>query len=132
MHLSLPLPAAPESPRLARQFVASHAAEWGYGHIADEVELLTSELVTNAVMHTGAPVEVEVADLADGVLVAVVDPDANAEPTPRSASPRDSTGRGLAIVDALAASWGVSRVPHVGKVVWCKVAARSVANARPR
>ena len=118
------LDSSPESPRNARRFVSGQAAEWGYDHILPAVELLTSEVVTNAVLHAeGTAIEVEVADLADGLLVGVADHASDAEPTPRLAKPTDPTGRGLTLVDALASSWGVSQVPDDGKVVWFRISA---------
>lgn len=86
--------------------------------------LLISELVTNAVVHTGCPavlrmlfgagcpeagtVRVEVADTSDR------------PPTPRHAQGEDTNGRGLELVDGLADRWGWQR-EAVGKSIWCEV-----------
>lgn len=97
--------------------------QWGGGGTADVAELLASELVTNALIHTdhGAVVtatvgtstlRVEVRDFVEGF----------PEPPAVSREPReqdllDTHGRGLALVQSLADSWGV-RTQHAGKVVW--------------
>ena len=120
MEESLQLAAAPESPAIARHFVAGCLRRWGFAQRVDDAELLTSELVTNAVRHAGAPVVVRVGQEADGVIVAVQDP-APALPTPRPAGPEDVSGRGLAIVAAMAADWGVDPVPDDGKAVWFRL-----------
>lgn len=72
-------------------------AAWGYHHIVADVELLTSELVTNAVLHAGTTIAIEVADLEDGLLVGVGDEATDAKPTPRTAKPEDQDGRGLTL-----------------------------------
>jgi len=117
---TLRLAAAPESPALARRFVAGCLRRWGLGHRVDDAELLTSELVTNAVRYAGPPVVVWVDQAADGVIVAVQDPEP-ALPTPQSVAPDDVSGRGLAIVATMAADWGVDPVPDDGKAVWFRL-----------
>jgi len=121
MEESLRLVADPESPAVARNFVVACLRRWGLGHRVEEAALLTSELVTNAVRYAGSPVLVRVDQAPDGVVVAVKDP-APDIPTPRSAAPDDVTGRGLTIVSAMAADWGVEPVPDDGKYVWFRLA----------
>lgn len=117
----MPLAAAPDSPGLARRFVSDRIIAWGYSHLTQTVELLTSEVVTNAVVHARVPFVVHLEDHGDGVLVAVDDPVAEL-PRPIEPRPTDIGGRGLAIVSALASEWGVDPVPGYGKRVWFKVA----------
>jgi anti-sigma regulatory factor (Ser/Thr protein kinase) len=119
----LSLDAVPESPRLARQFVADRLHQWHYDRLGSTAALLTSEIVTNAVVHAGSPLVLGIEDQGDGVLLSVEDAEPML-PVPRDAMPEDTGGRGLAIVAALAAEWGVEPVPG-GKRVWCKVAART-------
>ncbi|MFD0143755.1 MULTISPECIES: ATP-binding protein [unclassified Streptomyces] len=92
--------------------------------LAETLVLLISELVTNAVVHTGCPavlrmlfgagcpeagtVRVEVADSSDR------------PPMPRHAQGEDTNGRGLELVDGLADRWGWQR-EGVGKSIWCEV-----------
>lgn len=118
MRERLVLHAVPESPRLARKFVLDLAAGWGYHAVLSDAQLLTSEVVTNAVLHAGDRIEIEVADLDDRLLVAVADPARDREPQLRDAKPTDPTGRGLALVNSVAADWGVAPGPDDGKVFW--------------
>jgi anti-sigma regulatory factor (Ser/Thr protein kinase) len=80
--------------------------------------LLVSELVTNAVVHARPPIDFTVE--LDGQLVrmTVVDGDPSRPQLRRRRSPHVNHGRGLQIVDAMAAAWGVELVPG-GKAVWC-------------
>ena len=95
------------TPGVARSFVGQCLRHWGYESIIPDAELLTSEVVTNAVVHAGGPVVVEVDDLADSVVV-VVEDSAAALPLQRSPGPLDDGGRGLQILGVLA-SGGASR-----------------------
>jgi len=89
----------------------------------DEVTLVASELVGNAVRHAGSPdhAELDVSwDLHDDhVLVAVCDGSTTA-PAARVVAATEPSGRGLTIVAALADEWGVDPIPH-GKRVWASV-----------
>lgn len=90
----------------------------------DAVVLMTSELVTNAVLHGGGEVRlaVEAGDMR--VRVEVGDDE---QRRPQVPQPDDEAegGRGLIIVDALASAWGVTDSPRGGKVVWFEVPAQS-------
>ncbi|MEO7428370.1 MAG: hypothetical protein ABIY48_03210, partial [Acidimicrobiales bacterium] len=63
----------PSSVRSARLFVVDHLQEWRCDDLVDRVALLTSELATNAVVHTGQPYTVFVARRGSTVRVEVVD-----------------------------------------------------------
>ncbi|RCH64106.1 ATP-binding protein [Streptomyces sp. SDr-06] len=107
------LTAVREIRRALREFLgpSRHA---GASEVA---ELLTSELVTNALVHTdhGAVVTATVGE--NGLRVEVRD-FVSARPTPNAPSADDGThGRGLLLVQALADAWGV-REHGMGKVVW--------------
>ncbi len=83
--------------------------------------LVTSELVTNAVRHGGAPVRLEVTTTPGRVLLRVYDTAATS-PAPRPAGPDDEGGRGLLLVETLASAWGCA--PHrdrPGKYVWAEL-----------
>jgi anti-sigma regulatory factor (Ser/Thr protein kinase) len=128
----LSLVSAPESPRRAREFVIDRLWDWGHAPLVEKASLLTSEIVTNAVVHTGAPLVLEMFNLDDGILVTVNDADRE-PPRPRSepVGPSELHGRGLAIVDALASEWGTARIPDDGKVVWFRLAAKPRSSRRP-
>ena len=82
--------------------------------------LLTSELVTNAVLYARSDVVLRV--LLDPAVVRIsVHDDSTVSPEPRSPADEDTSGRGLALVDVLASSWGVTRNGQ-GKEVWFEVA----------
>jgi anti-sigma regulatory factor (Ser/Thr protein kinase) len=105
----------------------SIAAELNKHHVdperIDDVVLVASELVSNAVVHATSAVDDEL-DVTweirpDCVLIRVVD--ASPElPRQRSTNENDTRGRGLSIVAALALDWGVRRTAK-GKQVWARV-----------
>ncbi|MGW1407322.1 ATP-binding protein [Streptomyces sp. NPDC002403] len=94
---------------------------------ADSPDLLlcVSELLTNVIVHLGegTPVTLRVSATRTGrVRVELSDPEPCAWPALRTASGGDESGRGLALVDALALRWGVEQGPY-GKTVWCELRA---------
>jgi anti-sigma regulatory factor (Ser/Thr protein kinase) len=103
----------------ARRFVAGTLADWELSELADTITLLLSELVTNAIIHAEAAPDVTVRLLRDRVHVEVADGRSRTVDA-QETSETDSTGRGLALVDALAADWGSVSVAD-GKVVWFDV-----------
>lgn len=116
------LTSATSSPAQARHFVERTLLDWGYPGLVDTAILLTSELVTNAVMHAESDLELTL-QLVNGFLrVEVYDREDRAV-RPRDAGDEATSGRGLALVDALATSWGTDDV-DLGKVVWFEVPQR--------
>jgi anti-sigma regulatory factor (Ser/Thr protein kinase) len=76
-----------------------------------------TELVANVVLHASSPAELTIRRIDDVVYIGVAD----GEPRPPirlHRSPLAESGRGLAIVEALAESWGYDMAPGTGKVVW--------------
>lgn len=105
--LLLSLPGVPESVSEARHAVAEFLAD--SSQAAADVILLVSELVTNAILHTnsgGASLMISVTRSDDDVLVAVLDKGSNSVPTVKSASPSETSGRGLRLVQDYADEWG--------------------------
>jgi anti-sigma regulatory factor (Ser/Thr protein kinase) len=88
-----------------------------------DAALLTSELVANAVAHASTEVKVKVEVTGDPrrARVEVYDGD-HGRPVPRPLSSHAESGRGLAIVDAVADDWGVTPLRDNGKVVWFELA----------
>jgi len=113
--------AEPTSAAQARAFVSQHLLGHGMPHLVDDIELVVSELATNAVRHAGSRFTVTVDVTGGAVLVTVSDP-SSALPFPVQASPLHDSGRGLGIVAELSASWGVTPEPHGGKSVWALIA----------
>jgi DNA-binding NarL/FixJ family response regulator len=110
------LNAEPQSAASARRFVDETLQRWHCEELFDVVGLLTSELVTNAILHAHSEIELKVTLMPDAVRIDVVDHSASM-PTPREATEEDTSGRGLGLVDALATAWGVDEHP-TGKSVW--------------
>jgi anti-sigma regulatory factor (Ser/Thr protein kinase) len=124
---------APEEARFARLFVRELLARWGLADLADDAELIVTELVVNAVRH-GLPAAPTVASAGvtpqgrplmrlcvlrriGEVMLAVTDPSAE-PPVPRTPDSSWECGRGLQIVGAVSYVWGWSPIEGYGKAVW--------------
>ncbi|MDQ6649505.1 MAG: ATP-binding protein [Actinomycetota bacterium] len=115
---SVELAPEPSSAPSARRFLRSVLRAWDLDAIEDVVSLLTTELVTNAVLHARTPVRVSVQRGESALRVEVSD-SSPLVPAPRRYSPESGTGRGLLLVDELATRWGTDAAPDaVGKTVW--------------
>ncbi len=120
---------SPETVGEARAFVRDALREWGVRRGADEVVLLTSELVTNAVVHAGTTLELTVRLAGDDVEVVVADrvPQRalpKAGPLRVTLGPEEDGhrgGLGLALAAAVADTWGVSYSRN-DKAVWFRIA----------
>ena len=104
----------------ARRFVDEVLSKWRCADLLDDVQLLVSELVTNAVVHAGSEVEIAVRLLVDSVRIEVVDRAPDAMLRPSSPAVEDESGRGLLLVETLATAWGVEPLDG-GKAVWFEV-----------
>lgn len=116
--LDLELTAVPEVvPELRRTLRAC------LGVPCADVQLCVTELVGNVIRHVGegVPVRVRVSRSGDHTRVEVSDPDPRALPVLRHITADDETGRGLALLDAVALRWGVEPAES-GKTVWCELA----------
>jgi anti-sigma regulatory factor (Ser/Thr protein kinase) len=109
------LPATPIAARKAREIVAERCAAFD-SDVIETALLLTSELVTNAVIHGRSDVSLQVS-VEDGVLRVDVADDNSRHPQPQPLDAEALDGRGLQIVQLLAARWGVDDEP-LGKRVW--------------
>lgn len=110
-----------------RLYTRTMLDEWGLAKLADDVELVVSELVTNAVEATldyelGTNVALVLAETNGELLVLVWD-GASEEPEAASPAPDAQHGRGLLIVSAVANRWGSELGRDGGKVVWAAVTA---------
>ena len=126
---SFRLPRHPASVGLARRRVRDHLADWGHGPddpaLADTV-LLVSELATNVVRHgplLEREFEVAVTALADGSCLIEVSDEGRLEPRLRVVGEFEETGRGLHLVENIAAAWGVWTRGRHGKTVWALILA---------
>ncbi|MGW0707198.1 ATP-binding protein [Streptomyces sp. NPDC002643] len=129
------LPATPASAGEARRTVRELLDEWGVSaETREDVLLITSELVTNALTHTtsewivcrlqmtGQRLRIEVEDQSGG----------DAQPTRRRPGPDDQNGRGLMLVGMLSSDWGVGDTPQrSGRVVWAELPSEGRNTAAP-
>lgn len=107
---------APAGPGIARQRLAQLLESWGREELSDAAQLAVTELLTNAFLHAPGPVLVHLAPSGPGVRIAVTD----TSPAPPVSQEQDvemSTGRGLALVEAMARAWGHDTRSD-GKTVW--------------
>lgn len=134
MRERLDFPAEPSSVRAARLFVVDKLQEWKCDDLVDSAALVTSELATNALVHTGQPYSVQVERNHSGVRVEVIDAghelprlrehadrpagDPADDELGMLATDADRLFSGLRIVDSVATEWGSTVLPGRGKVVW--------------
>ncbi len=112
------------APRAARKAVAECCVQAGAGEVCSTSSaLMTSEIVTNAVVHGSGPVTFGV-DWARGSVRVEVGDDNDHHPEPMQPDEDGEGGRGMMIVDVLATSWGVRDDPAGGKTVWFEVDAQ--------
>jgi anti-sigma regulatory factor (Ser/Thr protein kinase) len=112
------LRALPHARSWVRQQTRAHGVP---SPTAQVVELLTSELVSNAVVHGGGRVVVVRAGGDGEFFVVSVTDSGDAMPVLRSTGPEVPGGQGMRLVDRLAESWGVDRAPAGGKTVWFRL-----------
>lgn len=113
--------ASPDAPGRSRWLVSDALERWG---VEDEqaradVVLLTSEVVTNAIRHCRKRVELHVHLEADVLRIEVLD-DSPLGPASSEGDLLSEKGRGLQIVELIAAAWGVEPSDE-GKTVWFEV-----------
>lgn len=120
LHADIELLAVPASVGVARRFTRSTLREWQLSVLAEDAELMVSELVTNAVIHARTALIVVMEVRARTLHVGVHDDSLRAPRAPRY-STLATTGRGLGIVDALASDTGLI-LESTGKTVWFELA----------
>jgi anti-sigma regulatory factor (Ser/Thr protein kinase) len=120
--LSGEFPAENGAPRAARHFAVGALRSWGLaGSALDDVQLVLSELTTNAVVHARSPFSVTLRSDGSRLRISVSDRSPQ-RPTMRATAPTALSGRGLHLVAALAIDWGVDASAD-GKTVWATFAA---------
>lgn len=118
--------ADPESVTAARHFAVATLKNWGLAHLSDDVGLVASELVTNALRHSlpacpderaRASIRLRLLVAGTYLLVGVAD---SGVTVPRRREPDyiAETGRGLHIVDSFSIRWGWMSRGISGKLVW--------------
>lgn len=110
------LDSSPQSPARARAMTAGVVADLHLEALGDDLALVVSELVTNAIRYAEPPVELEIQADDDAVTVAVAD-GSPGRPAAQAAADDAEGGRGLTLIDHLATETGVRPRPP-GKTVW--------------
>lgn len=106
----------------ARTWLRERLGDWDLSDAAADLQVVISELVTNAVLHARSAVDLTIS-VGEGVIeLSVADSDPRL-PQPRVASEVwDEGGRGLMLVSELSDEWGVAHHTH-GKQIWIRVPA---------
>ena len=117
------LVAEPLSAVRARAFVCKHLLEHQLPLLVDKVQLVASELATNAVVHAQTAFTLTLSEVGDTVVLALRD-DSPSLPSPRSPQPTDTAGRGLRVVQAISLDWGISTERSGSKTVWASFGTR--------
>ncbi|MFH8464132.1 ATP-binding protein [Streptomyces sp. NPDC017991] len=118
-------PTGPESVALARKDCQDFISQWSdsaaYVSVSDDLTLIASELVTNAIQHApnNGPVSVVVERYGDTFRIEVRD-EGCGNPEVRPSSETSERGRGLFLVEVMSSCWGVEK-GVLGVTVWAEV-----------
>ena len=111
---------------LARRLAERALRRWGLTDQADDVLLVTTELVQNVTEHTDDGGELRMAVSDDAILIEVTDTNP-APPRVRQLDPRRTGGRGMLLIASVARRWGTHPAiwaGHHGKIVWAEIVRR--------
>jgi anti-sigma regulatory factor (Ser/Thr protein kinase) len=143
---TLTLAALPTASASARMHARAVAGEWALDDMAEDVALVVSELVTNAVRaSTGTDGRPKYTDASGGLpivhlrllcdhtrLIVEVWDLSPAEPEAKNPAPDAESGRGLLLVEALTERWGWQHTPTwPGKLVWAEFVSKSRLDTKP-
>ena len=121
------IPGGVEAAWTAREILTDRLGAAAGQDTMHDLHLLTTELVTNAVLHAGAgeadTIELRVAAQRDLVRVSVTDAGGEDTPTVQQLDLEVPGGMGLFLVEQISSRWGVERAPGGGNRVWFEVAA---------
>jgi anti-anti-sigma factor len=130
----LRLAPTPTAVAAARRFVGETLQSWGLGppdtELSEQAQLLADELVTNAVVHARTNTRLRLELGGELLHIAVGDLDPRL-PRLLPDDPQAQGGRGLRLVEWVAAAWGAQLHPGGGKVVWCTLRTSKVGGPRP-
>jgi anti-sigma regulatory factor (Ser/Thr protein kinase) len=115
--VSWTLPSDPAAVRRARGHVRAQLSKWDLEELSPATELLTSELITNALRYAPGPIELRL--LKERTLICEVRDGSGALPRLRHATDDEENGRGMVVISQFAQRWGARRTA-TGKVVWCE------------
>jgi anti-anti-sigma factor len=130
----LRLAPTPTAAAAARRFVRETLQAWELGPpdgaLSEQAQLLADELVTNAVVHARTNTRLRLELGGELLHIAVSDLDPRL-PLLLPDDPQAHGGRGLRLVEWVAAAWGAQLHPGGGKVVWCTLRTSRVGRPRP-
>jgi anti-sigma regulatory factor (Ser/Thr protein kinase) len=106
------------APRAARQFVVETLRGWGCERLVADAAVVVTELATNSVVHAHSDFVVTLSSRAGGVRISVRDT-SGAPPVRANLAEARLSGRGVALVEAIASRWGTD-LDSGGKVVWAE------------
>ncbi len=118
--------------RAARDFTITTLQRWGVAERCEDVVVVVSELLTNALRHAlpcpagtraGWPIRLGLLQPGQWIVCAVTDP-SKATPSPRKPDCFGETGRGLHVIAALSDQWGYTTPNDMGKVMWAVFSTR--------
>jgi anti-sigma regulatory factor (Ser/Thr protein kinase) len=112
----------------ARRFVRKRLREWDIYDPLDDALLVVSELAANALTHARSSYRIRLSATSVALRIEVDDGGAGT-PEPQPLTETEEHGRGLHLVDALAASWGMESAETGGKRVWAELALPATAAA---
>lgn len=118
----LPFLAEPREVAGLRRVMRLHLETWGLHEVVDTAKLCVSELVSNVIRHVGSgtPTRLMLSMRGTRLRIEVQDPDARALPTLLEPDWDAEGGRGVALLDSIADSWGVLLRENC-KVTWCEL-----------
>ncbi|MFJ4919837.1 ATP-binding protein [Streptomyces sp. NPDC088725] len=117
------LPCAAASARPARLLIGAALHTWNFGCLVDPGRLIVSELVSNAVQHSGSrDIRVGITLPAAGRVRILVSDKSCVAPIIREPQGDEESGRGLLVISEIAADWGADH-RRWGKVVWAELIA---------
>ncbi|QIZ01138.1 SpoIIE family protein phosphatase [Streptomyces sp. S1D4-11] len=111
------LPSDPAFVATARDLVTRQLDDWGLTGLQFTIELIVSELVTNAIRYGRAPIRLRL--IREKLLICEVSDASGTAPRLRHARTTDEGGRGLFLVAQLARRWG-TRYTSTGKIIWAE------------
>lgn len=109
----------PQMAVVARQFVRERLDAWEATSHIDAAVLVTSELVTNAILHARTAVTLRIALTGDLIRIEVLDENPRL-PVVAPCPPEATSGRGLALISTLSSAWGMENHDG-GKLVWAEI-----------
>ncbi|MEV5004160.1 ATP-binding protein [Streptomyces sp. NPDC055692] len=121
----LPFLAEAEEVAALRRMLRLQLERWGLQELSEPAQLCVSELVANVIKHVGSATPAMLAVFMNGtrLRIEVHDPDLRALPVLADADSEAETGRGMALIDAVADRWGVDLTPE-RKATWCELRTR--------